>query len=128
MSAAAQAWTTAQLDAVDSTDEVEVASERSDGELSSFVTIWGVRVDDAIYVRSAAGPDRRWFVRALRAGTGALRVGSAEHRVRFVAAEHDDGAIDAAYHRKYDRHGQGIVGRVTGPIAESATLRLVPVA
>jgi Uncharacterized protein conserved in bacteria (DUF2255) len=39
-------------------------------------------------------------------------------------AAHD--AIDSAYHAKYDRYGQGIVGHVAGPQSHDVTLRLVP--
>jgi len=34
--------------------------------------------------------------------------------------------IDAAYHAKYDRYGQAIVGTVTGDHSTPTTLRLVP--
>jgi len=32
--------------------------------------------------------------------------------------------VDAAYHAKYDRYGQQIVGSVTGPKAHAVTVRL----
>jgi uncharacterized iron-regulated protein len=35
-------------------------------------------------------------------------------------------AVDTAYHAKYDRYGQQIVGTVTGAHAAPVTLRLVP--
>jgi hypothetical protein len=43
------------------------------------------------------------------------------------AAGNSHGAIDAAYHAKYDRYGPKIVGSVVGPQAERLTIRLVPV-
>jgi hypothetical protein len=36
------------------------------------------------------------------------------------------GAIDAAYHAKYDRYGPKIVGTVVGPEVEAVTIKLVP--
>jgi Uncharacterized protein conserved in bacteria (DUF2255) len=35
-------------------------------------------------------------------------------------------SVDAAYHAKYDRYGQQIVGTVTGARATPVTLRLIP--
>jgi hypothetical protein len=46
--------------------------------------------------------------------------------VTFTDAGPDThGAIDAAYHAKYDRYGPRIVGTVVGPHA-AVTLRLLP--
>jgi hypothetical protein len=122
-------WTPAELDAVETTDEVAITSHRPDGSLRPFVTIWAVRVDDGVYVRSAYGPDNGWFARATAAGTGALRVGGTVTGVRFeVPAPTVHDAIDAAYHLAYDRHGPQIVGTVVGPAVREVTLRLVPTA
>ena len=35
------------------------------------------------------------------------------------------GAIDAAYHAKYDRYGPKIVGTVVGAEAEAVTIKLM---
>lgn len=89
--------------------------------------IWHVRVGDAIYVRSAHGPDNGWFRRAKAAGVGRISSGGVEKGVRFEPADPgtaDD--VDATYHAKYDRFGPGPVGAVTGPEARETTLRLVP--
>jgi hypothetical protein len=117
-------WGAAELDRMDRADELQVASHRPDGSLRPFVTIWFVRVDDALYVRSAHGPANGWFRRAQSSGTGRVRAGGAERDVAFVpadAAPHDE--IDAAYRRKYARY-PGIVGSVVGPKLWDVTLRL----
>ena len=122
-----RSWTTAELDAVETTDEVAITSRRPDGSLRPFVTIWAVRVGDGVYVRSAYGPANGWFARATAAGVGAIRVGETVADVRFEVPEstvHD--SIDAAYHAAYDRHGPQIVGTVVGPAVRAVTLRLVP--
>lgn len=123
-------WTSVELTRIGDAEELRVASLRGDGTLRPFVTIWVVRVDDNLYVRSAYGADNPWFRRAKASGSGRIRAGTVERDITF--AEHqpdsDDAidAIDAAYHAKYDRHGAAIVATVTGPVAASNTLRLLP--
>lgn len=120
-------WTTDDLDRIGSTEELGVASRRTDGALGAFVTMWVVRVGDDLYVRSAGGPTRPWYRRALAAGVGAIKAGGRQHSVTFGTADsgvHD--AIDAAYHAKYDRYGPKIMGSVVGANAHDVTIRLVP--
>ena len=121
------AWTEDQLSRIGGADELQLASTRPDGTLRPYVTIWVVRAGDDLYVRSAYGATNPWFVRSQASGRGRVRAGGVEQDVVFVAADpagHD--AIDAAYHAKYDRYGQAIVGTVVGPRADAVTLRLEP--
>jgi hypothetical protein len=121
------AWTEQELSTVGRTDELGISSRRRDGTLRPFVTIWGVRVGDDVYVRSAYGTDNPWYVRARRSGTGRIRVGALERDVTFEdAGEAAHPAIDAAYHAKYDRYGPRIVGSVVGSHAAPGTLRVLP--
>jgi hypothetical protein len=46
--------------------ELQLASARIDGNLHSYVTMWVVRADDELYVRSAHGPTNPWCRRANR--------------------------------------------------------------
>jgi hypothetical protein len=123
-------WTTEQLERIGGADEVQIASRRADGTLRPYVTIWGVRVGDAVYIRSAYGADNPWYRRAVASGTGSIRVAGSpalEVDVDFQGADpavHE--AIDAAYHAKYDHYGPRIVGPVVGPDAAAVTLRLSP--
>lgn len=120
-------WTPQELDRIGRAEELEVASHRPDGTLRPAVTIWVVRAGDDVYLRSAYGPQNGWFRRALAAGTGRVRAGGVEREVRFVVPGDDvHGALDAAYHAKYDRHGPQIVGTVVGPALVDATLRVDP--
>ena len=106
---------------------MQLSSRRFDGTLRPYVTIWVVRSDDDIYVRSAYGPTNPWFVRARASGTGRIRAGSLERDVNFIKADASaHAAIDAAYHAKYDRYGAEIVGTVVGPQVIPTTLRVVP--
>jgi hypothetical protein len=121
------AWTSDELTRIGGADELQVASYRSDGTLRPYVTIWTVRARDDIYIRSAYGRDNGWFRRALASGTGRIRAGGVEKDVIFEEPDDDvHAAVDAAYHTKYDRHGQQIVGTVTGPHAVGETFQLTP--
>jgi hypothetical protein len=121
------AWTDDELGRIGSADELQISSRRPDGSLRRFITIWAVRHGDDIFVRSAYGPENGWFVRALKSGDGRIRAASVERDVIFERADASvDGAVDDAYHAKYDRYGPRIVGTVVGPDAARTTLRLVP--
>ena len=120
-------WSASELERIGRADEVGVASRREDGSMRGFVTIWAVRVDDDVYVRSAHGSGNPWFQRALRSGEGRVRAGGTERDVAFVAAGPESAAaVTSAYHAKYDPYGSQIVGTVVSPEAEQTTLRLVP--
>jgi hypothetical protein len=120
-------WTSDELATIGRAEELQLASLRDDGTLRPYVTIWVVRADDELYVRSARGPASRWYVRALRAGAGHISAGGLERDVLFAEPASDvHAAIDAAYHRKYDRYGPAIVGSVVGEQAREVTVRLLP--
>src|SRR5687767_9571955 len=108
------AWTDDELSRIGRAEELQVASYRSDGTLRPYVTIWTVRAGDDVYIRSAFGRDNGWFRRARASGTGRVRAGGVEKDVVFEEPDDDiHAAVDAAYHAKYDRHGEQILGSVT---------------
>jgi hypothetical protein len=120
-------WTAQQLALIGDAEELRLASRREDGTLRSSTTMWVVRANGELYVRSAGGPRRPWYRNALASGGGRVQVGGTEADVSFAAAAPDkQAAIDAAYHAKYDRYGPTIVGHVTGPSAHAVTIRLLP--
>ena len=121
------AWAPGELDRIGAASELQLASQRRDGNLRPYVTMWVVRVGDEVYVRSAYGPGNPWYRRATASGVGRIRAGGVERDVTFAEASTGvHGDIDAAYHAKYDRYGPQIVGTVVGPEAASVTIRLVP--
>jgi hypothetical protein len=123
----ATTWTAEELDLIGQAEELHLAPRRTDGTLRSFTTMWVVRAGEDLYVRSARGPKRPWFRHALATRKGRIRAGGVEADVHFADASPDEqAAIDAAYHRKYDRYGPSIVGHVTGPQTHPVTVRLVP--
>jgi hypothetical protein len=120
-------WAAEDLSGIGEAEEIKLATARADGSLRPYVTMWVVRANDELYVRSANGPDNPWFRRAKASGFGRVRAGGQERDVTF--AEPSPGvhaAIDAAYHAKYDRYGPKIVGTVVGPQTEAVTIRLLP--
>lgn len=120
-------WTPEELAAVGDADELRIASVRKDGTLRPYVTIWVVRVDDELFVRSAHGPTNPWYVRAEASGTGRISAGGIERDVSFESASAAGrDAIDAAYHAKYDSYGQQYVGPVVGDEAAASTIKLSP--
>ena len=122
-----RAWTPDELALIGEADELDIASRRADGSLRPFVTIWAVRVGDAVYVRSAYGWDNPWFQRALAAGEGRIRVAGQELDAGFVQPGPEvAAAVSDAYRAKYGRWSPGIVKTVLSAEAERATLRVVP--
>ena len=97
-------WTVHELDTIGNADELQLASQRSDGSLRCYVTIWVVRDHDDLYVRSAYGRDAGWFRRAASSGQGAIRAAGIERLVRFEEPERTvDQRLNTAYRSKYSR-------------------------
>lgn len=120
-------WSDDDLTRIGAATELELASRRADGTLTPYVTMWVVRARDDLYLRSAGGPDRPWYRRARESGNGRIRAAGIERDVDFAEPRGQVHAgIDTQYHAKYDRYGATTVGHVTGPQAESVTIRLVP--
>jgi hypothetical protein len=121
------AWTEEELERIGEAQELQLASERPDGTLRPYVTMWVVRVDDELYVRSAYGANNPWFRRAKASGVGRIRAGGVERDVTFAEPAPDvHPNVDATYRGKYERYGPAIVGTVVGPLAHAVTIRLVP--
>jgi hypothetical protein len=120
-------WTADELERIEVADELEIASLRSDGTLSSRRTIWVVRVDDDLYVRSVNGRASDWFRGTQRRHEGRIRAGGVDKDVTFVEAGADlEARIDDAYREKYRRYAKGIVDSTLTPQARSAALKVVP--
>jgi hypothetical protein len=121
-------WTSDELNRIGTAEELNIASRRRDGTLRNSVTIWVVRVGDALYVRAVNGRARGWFRGILTRHEGRIRAGGIEKDVTFVEADADSNLhhqIDAAYGAKY-RHLAQYVPPVVTPEARAATIKLVP--
>jgi hypothetical protein len=121
------AWTNDQLDKIGNAEEVQIATHRRDGTLRKPVTVWAVRHDDGIYVRSVRGRDGHWFRGTQEKHEGRIRAGGVQQDVTFIDAGHDiDNEVDAAYRAKYRRYAGRILSSVLTPEARSTTIKLVP--
>jgi len=121
-------WTRAELDRIANAEELQIASLRNDGTLRKAVTIWVVRVDNDLYVRSVYGRSSGWYRGIQVRHEGHIRAGGVDKDVTFV--EESDPSInqqvDAAYRTKYHRYAASIVNSTLTPEARSATIKLVP--
>ena len=123
-------WTPEQLQRIDGSDELEIASRRGDGTLRQFVPIWVVRVDDQVYVRTWHRRTTGWFGRVLDTARARVRVPGLEADVVVEDVGAGPGElrsqVDAAYRVKYGRYGDSTVGQMVADEAVAATLRLTP--
>jgi hypothetical protein len=120
-------WTDDELATVGSAEEIRIASVRADGTLTNPVTIWAVRHDDGLYVRSVGGRDAAWFHGTQVRHSGRIWAARAEKDVHLVEADDNlADALDDAYRGKYRRYAGRILNSVLSPAARSATLQLLP--
>jgi hypothetical protein len=120
-------WTSEELDKIGAAEELQIASLQGDGTLRKPVTIWVVRLGDDLYVRSVNGRTSAWFRGVQARHEGHIQAGGVEKDVTFVE-EADPGInrqIDAAYLTKY-RHYPQYVAPMVVPVAQAATIKLVP--
>jgi hypothetical protein len=119
-------WTSEELDAIGAAEELQLASVRSDGTPRRPVTMWVVRHDDRLYVRSVYGRGSPWFRGAQTRHEAYIRAGGIATDVRLVETEDLGDEIDSAYRAKYQRYAESIVGTTVTPQARAATLELLP--
>jgi hypothetical protein len=119
-------WTTDELDAIGTAEELVLASVRGDGTLRDPVTMRVVRERDDPYVRSVNGRESSWF-RGVQAGYQAhIQAGGVEKDVDLIETDDPNDTIDVAYREKYSGRYPGIVPSIVAPKARAATLKLSP--
>jgi hypothetical protein len=119
-------WNPTQLERIASEREIELSSLREDGALTKPVTIWAVRVDEDLYVRSVRGEDGGWFRAAEQRHEGRIEADSTGVDVAFEDAPHQlDAEIDEAYRAKYG-YPSAPVDSITTDAAKETTIRVVP--
>ncbi len=120
-------WTSDELTKIGTAEELKIASLRRDSTLRNPVTIWVVRLDDDLYVRSVNGRTGAWFRGTQVRHEGHIQAGGVDKDVTFVDADPDlNDQIDAAYRSKYRRYAASTISTIVSPEARSATIKLVP--
>jgi hypothetical protein len=119
-------WNPTELERISSEREIEVSSLREDGALTKPVTIWTVRVEDELYVRSVHGGAGDWFKAAEQRHEGRIEADLTAVDVGFQDAPHHlDEQIDEAYRAKYG-YPSDPVDSITTDAAKATTIRVVP--
>jgi hypothetical protein len=120
-------WTNDELDTIGDADELRIAAARPDGTLRNPVTIWVVRKDNELYVRSYKGTSAGWYRGTQASHQGHVQAGGIDKDVTFVDVGRDlDRPIDEAYKAKYRRFGGEYVDPMVAAPAQETTIRLVP--
>jgi len=121
------AWKSDELARIGGAEEVEIEVLGRDGRMRSPVTIWLVRVDDDLYVRSVRGRNGAWFRALQESHEGRISGGGLKKDARFEDGEPSvNDLVDAAYRDKYRRYAGRILNSCLTPQARSTTLRVVP--
>jgi hypothetical protein len=119
-------WTSDELGRIEAAEELQLASLRRDGTLRNPVTMWVVRYDDDVYVRSVYGRGSSWFRGAQTRHEAHIQAGGVDKDVLLVETDEVNDELDAAYRAKYHRYAGSIVVSIVSPEARAATLKLVP--
>jgi hypothetical protein len=119
-------WTSNELGKIGAAEELELASVRRDGTLRNPVTMWVVRHDDDLYVRSVNGRASSWFRGAQTRHEARIQTGGVDKDVLLVETDDLNNEIDAAYRTKYRRYAASIIDAIISPQARAAMLKLVP--
>ncbi|MEU9305691.1 DUF2255 family protein [Streptomyces sp. NPDC048269] len=119
-------WNSTALEKIAAAEELDLASERSNGTLRDPVTMWVVRSGDGLYVRSVKGTGGPWYRGTQSRHQGRIEAGGVRQDVTFQQATPDEyPEVDAAYREKYG-HYTSIVEHVLTDGARASTLRLEP--
>jgi hypothetical protein len=114
-----------ELDRIDRAQELQIAPERSNGSLRSYITIWVVRVDDELFVRAYRGRNASWFRHVLQHRRDRIRAGGVERDVALNEPSHvDHPTIGEAYRGKYKPISTTHMPPIVSPETTAATLQL----
>ncbi|HEY6801852.1 MAG TPA: DUF2255 family protein, partial [Agromyces sp.] len=109
------------------TNTVHIVTTTRDGRRIS-TPIWAVDVDGVGYVRSAYGPDSKWYVRGRRNTGAGFETPTGVRAVELEPIEVSDpleGRVDDALRVKYASEPASVAEMLT-PLAHGTTLRVVP--
>jgi hypothetical protein len=119
-------WSQDELNMIADNEDFYVSPYREDGTTYGTLTqTWALVVDGDVYVRAANGQKSRWYQAAISQKAGRVRVAGTFYEVTFEPVGSEvDGAIDAAYEKKYP--GSSAVPIMQGDGPKSATVRISP--
>lgn len=119
-------WSTDDLDRIGDAQEIQIAPENDDGTPRRPTTIWIVRNGDDLFVRSANGPEGRWYRTAAGTRRGRITAAGLTRDVTFTDATDPavNDQIDAAYLAKYG--STPWAEPMTRPGPRDTTFRLTP--
>jgi len=122
------AWADAELNKIGNAEELQIAPRRQDDTFQKPRTIWVVRVDDDLFVRSYHGRSSDWYRGTRIRHEGHIRASGIEKDVTLVDIDNDDinNQIDAAYREKYGHYSQQYVAPMVKPEARATTMKLLP--
>ncbi len=125
-----RSWTPEQLDRIDGSRELQIASRRPDATLRRWLPIWVVCAGGQVYVRTWHRRTTGWFGQVVATRQARVRVPGLE--IDVVAEDIADRdtklrlQVDQAYRAKYAPQQGGSVGQMTTQPAARTTLRLSP--
>jgi hypothetical protein len=119
-------WSQDALNMIADNEDLYVSPYHEDGTTyGTPMQTWALVVDGDVYVRAANGQKSRWYQAAISQKAGRVRVAGTFYEVTFEAVGSEiDGAIDAAYEKKYP--GSSAVPIMQGDGPKSATVRISP--
>ncbi|KIC95906.1 DUF2255 family protein [Flavihumibacter solisilvae] len=120
-------WTTEELGAISTADDLKISPLRDDGKTYGTPTwIWNVAVKGELYVRGYHGVKSRWYQAALKHPNGRIHAAGLVKDVIFepVSPGTIQDLVNKAYQTKYKTNP--FVPAMISEKAQAATIRILP--
>ena len=116
------------LQLLDETREVRIETRRDESAPAHRTIIWGVTVEENVFVRSVRSEKGRWYREVSANPSAALHVGDRRIPVRAVPVTDEPtvGAVSEACRSKYEQTAPGPTRAMVRPDTLPTTLKLEP--